>query len=224
MSGEKPAQAHYLEVQRLVTRLALDGLASFGFALAGSGAIREHGIIDRPTEDVDLFTTVQDEVAFRAAVEMLVAALGAGGFQVEKIRSTPQFARLHVHTADGAQVDLDLGVDWRHDDPVNRGVGPVLSLIDAVGNKVSALYGRGEPRDYLDVDSIRASGRFSDDELIASARERDPGFDLALFAEQLEAAGRITQVDVARYGLSMDQLATIKGRCKQWAQELRGPR
>ena len=44
------------DAQREVTRIALSGIAGFGFALAGSGAIREHGVIDRPTEDVDLFT------------------------------------------------------------------------------------------------------------------------------------------------------------------------
>ena len=50
------------DAQREVTRIALSGIAGFGFALAGSGAIREHGVIDRPTEDVDLFTTTRDPV------------------------------------------------------------------------------------------------------------------------------------------------------------------
>ena len=45
------------EEQRRITRLALEAAGDeAGFALAGSGAIREHGLIDRPTEDVDLFT------------------------------------------------------------------------------------------------------------------------------------------------------------------------
>lgn len=35
--------------QRRVTKLALDSLARDDFALAGSGAIREYGLIDRPT-------------------------------------------------------------------------------------------------------------------------------------------------------------------------------
>ncbi len=38
-------------VQREVARIALVGVD--GFALAGSGAIREHGVIDRPTEETD---------------------------------------------------------------------------------------------------------------------------------------------------------------------------
>lgn len=45
------------EDQRRVARLALEAAGEdAGFALAGAGAIREHGLSDRPTEDVDLFT------------------------------------------------------------------------------------------------------------------------------------------------------------------------
>jgi hypothetical protein len=40
--------------QREIARLAPAGIGPSGFALAGSGAIREHGVTDRPTEDVDL--------------------------------------------------------------------------------------------------------------------------------------------------------------------------
>ena len=44
----------YANRQRNIARLALQAAgAHSGFALAGSGAICEHGLIDRPTEDVD---------------------------------------------------------------------------------------------------------------------------------------------------------------------------
>ena len=59
-------------------------------------------------------------------------------------------------------------------------IGPVLSLEDAVGNKLSALYNRAYPRDFLDVDSIRASGKFTDSDLIRAAIERDPGFEVPI--------------------------------------------
>ena len=101
------------EPQREITRLALRSLDGTGFALAGSGAIREHGLVDRPTEDVDLFTSDVD-----------------------------LFARLEVTTADGHQVDIDMGADWREAEPAVLAIGPVLSLEDAVGNKLSALYSR----------------------------------------------------------------------------------
>lgn len=60
------------DVQREVTRIALAGVEQAGFALAGSGAIREHGVTDRPTEDVDLFTANLDPEAFERAVDRVV--------------------------------------------------------------------------------------------------------------------------------------------------------
>jgi hypothetical protein len=217
-----PNDARAVEFQRDVTRVALAGIEQCGFALAGSGAIREHGVIERPTEDVDLFTARQDVEEFGSAVERVVMDLRGSGLTVEVSRRFAQFARLHVRSVAGLQLEIDLGVDWRQDDPVRLGVGPVLSLADAVGNKVSALYSRGEPRDYLDVDAIRASGRFTDEQLVAAAAERDPGFEVSMFAQQLDAARRITPADVDRYGVDDEQLRAIIVRCTHWAAQLRG--
>lgn len=209
-------------VQREVTRIALAGVESAGFALSGSGAIREHGVIDRPTEDVDLFTTDQDPEQFDRAVDRVTTDLRGSGYQVEPTRRAALFARLRVGAADGVQLDIDLGVDWRESDPVRLEVGPVLSLADAAGGKVAALYSRAEARDYLDVDAIRADGRFSDEQLVAAAAERDPGFELAMFAAQLAAASRLRPAQVARYGIDAAELTAIQDRCVQWAAQLRG--
>lgn len=151
--------------------------------LAGSGAIREHGVIDRPTEDIDLFTPSQSIVEFSTAVEYVVANLLEAGYKVEEVRRSEGFARLAVSSHDGTRMDLDMGVDWRDKDPAELEVGPVLSIEDAVGNKVSALYSRCEPRDYLDVDEIRRWGRFTDEDLISDAEKRDSGFEVAIFVQ-----------------------------------------
>lgn len=60
-----------LEQQRVVTRVALEAIGESGFALAGSSAIREHGLINRPTRDVDLFTSNRDPDTFTAAVDSI---------------------------------------------------------------------------------------------------------------------------------------------------------
>lgn len=44
------------ELQARITHLLLDVVADDGFALAGAGAIRAHGLTERPTHDIDLFT------------------------------------------------------------------------------------------------------------------------------------------------------------------------
>jgi len=96
-----------------------------------------------------------------ATVGDLLGRFRAGGLAVEEVRRAPQYAQLHVTSRDGAAVEVDLGVDWRAQDPVTGLVGPVLSERDAVASKVGALYLRMEARDFLDVDAIRCSGRFT---------------------------------------------------------------
>ena len=210
------------ESQWEITRAALRALDGTAFALAGSGAIREHGIIDRQTQDVDLFTSDTDAAPFEAAINELVDGPRRGGHDVDEVRRAEQFAQLRVTTAGGHSVAMDLAVDWREVDPVRLSIGPVLSLEDAVGNKVSALYSRGEARDYLDIDAIRASGKFTDDELIRSATERDAGFEVPTFARQLDQVQRIRPERVAEYGVDATQLDAIKQRFDQWSTKLRG--
>ncbi len=209
------------QAQRDVTALVLASIGAAGFALAGSGAIREHGLTHRPTEDVDLFTTRQDPAAFLDATETVLQQLTDDGYVCEVVRRAALFARIQIRTRDDIRLELDLGVDWRANEPALLDIGPVLSIGDAVSSKVGALYSRGEPRDYLDVDAIRASGRFTDEDLVAALAERDPGFDLDVFASQLAGARRITPVDVRRYGLTAPQLDAAKERFCEWAGRLR---
>jgi hypothetical protein len=100
-------------------------------------------------------------------------------------------------------------------------VGPVLSLDDAVGSKIGTLYSRGEVRDYLDVDAIRSSGRFSDDQLLTAAADRDPGFRLDMFLWRLDGARLISPDDVERYRVTAAQLAALQSRYDRLATDLR---
>lgn len=206
--------------QRRVATIALAALAPGQFALAGSSAIREHGIARRRTADVDLFTSEIDADRFRESIDDLVAQLRGADFMVEERLRSERFARLSVVDPGGNVVEVDLGIDWREREPVLLDIGPVLDLVDAVGNKVSALYSRAEARDYLDVDAIRRSGRISDSELLASAAERDPGFEPWMFRAQLEQVQRILPERVREYGVDAQQLADVRARLLAWAATL----
>jgi len=134
------------ELQREITRLALRSLDGTSFVLAGSGAIRGHGLVDRPTEDVDLFTSDVDLSRFSSAVDAVVLGLREAGQDVAELRRVDQFARLEVTTADGHKVDIDMGVDWRSAERARR----FASLDPPVGD---GLVGRclrmGEGADLL---------------------------------------------------------------------------
>lgn len=208
------------DLQQEVTRTALKAVGDRGFVLAGSGAIREHGIVDRVTQDVDLFTDDPDPDTFAAAVGDLLGRLRAEGMVVDEVRRAPQYVQLHVTGPGGGTVEVDLGVDWRAHDPVILSLGPVLSERDAVASKVGALYSRMEARDFLDVDAIRTSGRFTDAELVRAVTERDPGFELAMFATQL-AQVRVVEADqVADYGVDEAAWAGVVARLGAWSDRL----
>jgi hypothetical protein len=50
------------DFHQLLARIALDAAAEHGFALAGGYAVQAHGILQRPSEDIDLFTsTMRDD-------------------------------------------------------------------------------------------------------------------------------------------------------------------
>lgn len=211
------------EVQRRAATLMLAAIGGDGFVLAGASAIREHGLTDRPTEDVDLFgseATTEDEFA-AASVARAEAALLADRWQVERLRVHPLFARLRVFSPEGDGLDVDFAVNWRADPPVALALGPVLSERDAVAGKLSAVYSRGEVRDFLDLDAIRASGRYSDADLLALGHQHDSGFDEVMFAAQLSRVLNIAVEAAVQYGVGAEAFAAAQRRILGWAVVLR---
>jgi len=131
---------------------ALRAIEDSGFALAGAGALVAHGLISRPTQDLDLFAPAAGGPGDVSAP--LQAALADAGYQVQVLEAAEQhngeFLRLRVRH-EHEVVDMDVARDWRQHPPVRMQIGPVLHVDDAVASKVTALMGRGLPGDYIDV-------------------------------------------------------------------------
>jgi hypothetical protein len=75
-----------LELHQEVAVIA-SAAAERRFALGGGNALIVHGIITRPTEDVDLFTN--HELGVSEASAAVEDALRAAGFQAERSLSNP---------------------------------------------------------------------------------------------------------------------------------------
>lgn len=134
-------------------------------------------------------TDVGDPTTFGRAVKTAIAAYRDDGFEVEVEVRAAVFARLRLTDATGRPAKVELACDWRAHPPVQLEIGPVLHADDAVANKVTALFGRAAPRDYIDVHAALASGRYTPERLLALAEDHDDGFDPQWFASQ-GAAGR----------------------------------
>ncbi|MBT0773584.1 nucleotidyl transferase AbiEii/AbiGii toxin family protein [Kineosporia sp. J2-2] len=207
-----------------LARTALARIGRFGFAPAGGYAVQAHGFLERLSEDIDLFTTVDAEEHFDAAVAEAIGAYESVGLNVVIAIQQPGFARLVVTDPAGARSSkVELGVDWRAHPPATLDVGPVLHQDDAVANKVTALYSRAQTRDYIDVDAALTSGRYTGPELLALALEHDPGFEPKLFANALHAVRRLPAAEFAAYGLDEQATADLTSRLTTWAITITDP-
>jgi nucleotidyltransferase AbiEii toxin of type IV toxin-antitoxin system len=211
------------ELHREVAGIALGAARRHGFALGGGNALIAHGIIDRPTEDVDLFTNEDDGVTSAAAA--VEAALVAAGFEAERQDKAAGLADVFYGMGDelaewivtapgGRQMMLQMAYFDRDRRPVTMDVGPVLDLEDVVGSKVCALASRVEPRDY--VDTAAALRRYTADQVIGFAKRLDPGLTDREFADAGRQLDRMPDGMFARYGLDDAAIARLRARFAAW--------
>jgi hypothetical protein len=211
------------ELQREVATIALRTAGRHGFALAGGNALIAHGIIDRPTDDIDLFS--DQETAVAAAADAVEGALRAAGFEAERRDQAggledifygmgEGLAEWIITAPGGQQTMLQMAYFDRTRGPVTMDVGPVLDLEDLAGSKVCALASRVEPRDY--VDTAAALQRYTADQLISFARRLDPGLEARDFADAGTQLDRMPDGLFTRYGLSREDVARLRAQFAVW--------
>jgi Nucleotidyl transferase AbiEii toxin, Type IV TA system len=211
------------ELHHEVAVIALRAAAPHGFALGGGNALIAHGIIERATQDVDVFSDEQGGV--EAAAGAVDAALRDAGFRTERRDKTggltdifygmgEGLAEWIITAPDGEQMMLQMAYFDRARRPVTMDVGPVLDLEDVVGGKVCALASRAEPRDYLDT--AAALERFSMEQMIGFARRLDPGLTDRDFADAGQRLDQWGDGVFAPFGLSPQDIARLRERFAAW--------
>jgi len=209
------------DFHQFLARMGLDAAERYGFALAGGYAVQAAGFLQRPSEDVDLFTVWERRGEFEAAVSAIVEAYRAAGLSVQAERRHDTFTRLTV-SDDVQTAKVELGVDMRANEPVRIAIGPVLHPDDAVANKIGALYERAVARDFIDIDAVLQSGRYDRRMLLELAERADITFDRSVFAEALAQAQLLDADDFAQYGLVGQHVDGLRHRFGAWRAELLG--
>lgn len=180
--------------------------------LAGGAALHFAPNSRRFSNDLDFFHDSEERVssAFSADADVLRRA----GFVLDVELSQPGHIRAVV-----AQGSESTRIDWAHDSswrfmpPVRvEGGGYLLHDIDLAINKLLALVGRDEPRDYVDIlyvdERILTLGA-----LCWAAAGKDPGFTPHSLVELLKRRGRPRQEELDRLHLvePVDVVAAKEG-------------
>ncbi|MCP5464415.1 MAG: hypothetical protein H7A33_05250 [Deltaproteobacteria bacterium] len=178
--------------------------------MAGGAALHFEPNSVRFSNDLDYFHDSIEDVA--AAFGKDEELLCKNKYKIQIEIKQPGYIRAKVANKEGASK-----VEWAHDTswrfmPVvkKKDLGFVLHPIDLAVNKVLALAGRNEARDFLDVIDIH-SKTLSLGALCWAAAGKDPGFTPASLLELLKRKGRFHADDFKRLKLNQEiNLVTLK--------------
>jgi hypothetical protein len=206
-----------------VAQVALAVAERHGFALGGGHALLAHGLVHRPTEDVDLFTNIDGGV--RAAVGLVRSALTEAGLTVTTPPDAGELTEViygmddafeELDVSDGAAtVSISLARLARHRAPVVMAVGPVLHLDDLLGSKVCALGDRAMVRDYVDIAAALGRG-YERARLIEIAHEHDPALTEDDLRSTMQRLDRLPDAVFAPYGLYAAAISQLRSRFADW--------
>ena len=171
--------------------------------LAGGAALHIEPQSIRYSNDLDYFQDSEARVATAFIDDE--KTLVANGYDVETVFRQPGFVRALVR-----REGQSTKIDWAHDSawrflPTIRSdrVGYVLHPIDLAINKVLALVGRDEPRDYVDVHVI-IKQTLPLGALCWAASGKDPGYTPELLLDLLRRRGKYRPEDFSRLALDRD--------------------
>jgi len=187
------------EIQAQVLRRIAANRSPESF-VAGATVLHRADDTPRYSQDVDLFHDVEDSVAQSA--ELDAATLRGAGYGFAWLLRMPTFHRAVV-TVNEEQ----LKIEWAQDSafrffPVQEDelCGYRLHDADAAVNKVLALAGRDEVRDFVDVLHLHAA-YVSLGTMTWAACGKDPGFTPAFLLDQVSRHIGYTQSDLDRLHL-----------------------
>ncbi len=190
--------------QRKICRVIAEHRIASGEAyVAGGVALNELTAAGRISRDIDLFHDT--DAALEATWLADQALLQRHGFAVRVQRSRPSFIEAEV-SADGASVR----VEWARDSAfrffplvLHPELGVTLHPVDLATNKVLALIGRVEVRDWIDV--ITSHERIQPLGYLAwAACGKDPGFSPGSILEHAARTSRYSADEVNRLAFAGD--------------------
>jgi len=197
-------------LQERIATVVAEALAGSDFALAGGAALIAQGLVDRKTNDLDFFGSSEEALAQR--LPNVVSSLQQEGFEVEVRRSTRQFVRIVVRGLD-SETELDLGLDGRLF-PLEQGeFSPVLASKELAVDKVLAVFGRAEARDFVDLNALEQFFKLED--LFVLAAEKDRGFDIGVFADMTR---RAFSLDPSEFNLNESEYRGLLATVERWRE------
>lgn len=177
------------------------------FFLTGGTALAAFYLYHRLSEDVDLFTL--EEGMLDAAADVVLTLGDERGWEIQHQRLSPHFLRLGLRTAEGESLKVELVQD----------IGPQFGekrwcegmLVDALpniaANKVTAILGRGDVKDFIDLYFIIRRWGYDFDVLLEMGKQKDKGLTEFYLAGMMHQIHRVRELPMMLQPVDLDTLA-----------------
>lgn len=172
--------------ERLLTAVFKDQWFHASFYLTGGTALAAFHLFHRHSDDLDFFSHGVDLAPVPGLMEAAGKRLGAS---VERIQSSPGFMRFQFN--ESLKVDVVADVDFRVGSPDMIGGFMVDNLKNIAVNKVCAILGRLDAKDYVDLYEIMRTGSWDVFELLDLGRRKDAGLDPFVWASLIAEVSRL---------------------------------
>ncbi|WP_018547739.1 hypothetical protein [Streptomyces sp. LaPpAH-108] len=203
--------------RRLLADVVTAGVP-YALVLAGGYALQAHGVVTRAHGNLDFAT--ESGTGLEAIARELAGVLEARGRVVRSGAVGALTAELTVtDPPTGEEVGLALHKEALWGPAELTGYGPALSLADAVGTKIRALYDRGAAVDLIDARA--AAERFSLPELEELGRRHAyDAFDLPTLQSRLTGTDFYADGEFLRYGLPRHEVAPLRAWAQHWSDDI----
>jgi predicted nucleotidyltransferase component of viral defense system len=175
------------------------------FFLTGGTALAEYYFRHRLSEDIDLFT-INDDALDLARVEIRDIARSLGASLTATL-STPAMQRFELARPDSppARLDMVRDVDFQFGQQITVDAVVVDSLENMGANKITAIFGRTESKDFVDLYFLLDHGLHLST-LISEAKEKDAGLTEFWLAGMMRQVNKLKTMPQMLKPLDLDSL------------------
>ena len=163
----------------VLTILFESGLRNRAYYFTGGTALSEFYLQHRHSDDLDIFT--RERRSIRADYLEVKQALEHKALEASSEIEENEFVRFFVRGAEetGQGLKIELGRYAGAQMSPGTSVDKILvdSFEDIAVNKVCAIYGRSEVKDFVDLFFILRESEFTLDYLVGRAKEKEADFD-----------------------------------------------
>ena len=179
------------------------------FFLTGGTALAVFYLYHRLSEDVDLFTV--SEGVLDAAQDVVLTIGEDTGWEMDLQRLSPHFLRVNLTRPDGESLKAELVQDVGEQFGERQWCEGVRvdSLVNIAANKVTAILGRADVKDFIDLYFLIRRIGYDFDKLLEMAKQKDLGLTEFYLAGMLRQIHTVKDLPVMLKPVDLEKLVSF---------------